>query len=303
MKICLKCYIGKDFSFFYTDEGKKDGYRNSCKECDKKYREENKEKRKEYWNKYYENNKNKIKEYFGKYYQENKEEILEKTKIYQNNNQDKIRDTYEKYYEKHKIERINYDKKYRNLNKEIIKEKNRIKNLTNKDKRKEYYVSNKDNISLKMKEYYSTNKEIIKDTNRNYKSNNREIYNKNYKNRLDNDMLFKVSEGIRSLIKSAYRNNGYKKDSHTEEILGISYENFKLYIESKFETWMNYENKGLYNGEFNYGWDIDHIIPLSSIDKNLPEDEKLIKLKELNYYTNLQPLCSKINRDVKRNNC
>ena len=27
---------------------------------------------------------------------------------------------------------------------------------------------------------------------------------------------------------------------------------------------MNWENYGLYNGELNYGWDIDHIIPISS---------------------------------------
>lgn len=29
---------------------------------------------------------------------------------------------------------------------------------------------------------------------------------------------------------------------------------------------MNWDNYGLYNGELNYGWDIDHIIPLSSIN-------------------------------------
>lgn len=55
-------------------------------------------------------------------------------------------------------------------------------------------------------------------------------------------------------------------------------------------TWNNY---GLYNSEFNYGWDIDHIIPLSSA-KN---EEEVLKL---NHYTNLQPLCSKINRDIKK---
>ena len=57
---------------------------------------------------------------------------------------------------------------------------------------------------------------------------------------------------------------------------------------------MNWNNRGLYNGELNYGWDIDHIIPVSYA-KN--EEELLL----LNHYTNLQPLCSKINRDIKRN--
>ena len=55
-------------------------------------------------------------------------------------------------------------------------------------------------------------------------------------------------------------------------------------------TWYNY---GKYNGELNYGWDIDHIIPISSARS----EENIIKL---NHYTNLQPLCSKINRDIKK---
>lgn len=58
---------------------------------------------------------------------------------------------------------------------------------------------------------------------------------------------------------------------------------------------MTWENYGKYNGELEYGWDIDHIIPLSSA-KN--EDDLL----RLNHYTNLQPLCSKVNRDIKRKN-
>ena len=56
---------------------------------------------------------------------------------------------------------------------------------------------------------------------------------------------------------------------------------------------MTWENKGLYNGELNHGWDIDHIIPLSTA---LTEED----LVKLNHYTNLQPLCSKVNRDIKR---
>jgi hypothetical protein len=74
---------------------------------------------------------------------------------------------------------------------------------------------------------------------------------------------------------------------------GCSYEEFKIYLESKFEQWMTWENRGLYNGELNYGWDIDHIIPVSMANI----EEELIKL---NHYTNLQPLCSKVNRDIKK---
>jgi len=45
---------------------------------------------------------------------------------------------------------------------------------------------------------------------------------------------------------------------------------------------MNFDNYGKYNGEFNFGWDIDHIIPTSSAKT----EEEIIKL---NHYTNLKP--------------
>ncbi len=98
---------------------------------------------------------------------------------------------------------------------------------------------------------------------------------------------------IRGLIYNSFYEKGLKKNSKTEQILGCSILEFKSFIENKFEKWMNWENKGLYNGELNYGWDIDHIIPLSFAKT----EEELLKL---NHYKNLQPLCSKINRDIKK---
>ena len=98
---------------------------------------------------------------------------------------------------------------------------------------------------------------------------------------------------IRKMINRSFKRLGYSKSSKTNEILGCSFEELIKYLESKFENWMTWENKGLYNGELDYGWDINHIIPLSSVKT----EEEVLKL---NHYTNLQPLCSKVNRDIKR---
>lgn len=58
---------------------------------------------------------------------------------------------------------------------------------------------------------------------------------------------------------------------------------------------MDWNNYGKYNGELNYGWDIDHIIPMSTAKT----ENDVIRL---NHLTNLQPLCGKINRDIKIDN-
>ena len=113
------------------------------------------------------------------------------------------------------------------------------------------------------------------------------------KKRKSNDPLYKLMISIRSSISNNFKCGGFKKSKRTEEILGCSFEEFKIHLESKFENWMNWDNKGLYNGEFDFGWDIDHIKPLNTACC----EEDLIKL---NHYTNLQPLCSKINREIKR---
>lgn len=113
--------------------------------------------------------------------------------------------------------------------------------------------------------------------------------------RRQNDTLFKSITNVRNLIYNSFYYNGYSKNSKTEELLGCSFEELKKHLESNFEPWMNWDNRGMYNGELNYGWDIDHIIPLSSVNEE-------IDIIKLNHYTNLQPLCSKVNRDIKKDN-
>ncbi len=204
------------------------------------------------------------------------------------------------------------DKIWRENNKEHIRQKHKEWNENNKESiseiKKEYYSQNKKHITQKSKEYYENNKEKLLEKQKEWYDKNKERkslmvknwrecnpnFKRNYENnRYKNDTIFRLKNLISSSIRREFNNNKLEKNSKTEIILGISINDFKLYLESKFEDWMTWENQGLYNGKLNYGWDIDHKIPLSTAEK---EDDII----RLNHYTNLQPLCSKINRDIKR---
>ncbi len=119
--------------------------------------------------------------------------------------------------------------------------------------------------------------------------------NKRYNDRLKTDVIFKIRHNLKVNLRKQFKSIGSKKKGKTIEILGCSITEFKLYLENRFDNWMNWDNYGLYNGENNFGWDIDHIIPISSA----VTIDDLIKL---NHYTNFQPLCSYINRDLKKDN-
>lgn len=168
-----------------------------------------------------------------------------------------------------------------------IKNRN-LKSLEYKTVRQIRYNTNKKNILAKNKIYLIQNKSRFKDYYKTYQKNWHKI-------KRNNDFIFKFKGIVRNSINNSFRRNGFTKNSKTQEILDSTYQEFKNYLESKFESWMNWDNHGLYNGELNYGWDIDHIIPLSTATTK----EDVIRL---NHFTNLQPLCGKINRDIKRNN-
>jgi hypothetical protein len=211
-----------------------------------------------------------------------KEHNKQYQKIYKENNPEKVKISSDKYREENK-EKI---RQHQKENPEISKKSNKKWRDNNKDKIKEitrnYYINNTEKVTINNKEYIEKNKEKVKLR-----------LNKYHKNRRDTDPIFKLKISTRNLIRDKIRKCGFTKKSRTYEILGISYEEFKLYLESKFEDWMNWDNYGKYNGELNYGWDIDHIKPISSAKT---EDDII----RLNHYINLQPLCSKINRDIKK---
>jgi transposase-like protein len=76
-KTCSKCSIEKSLEEFHKKKSSKDGYNPRCKECRKKYQEENKEQIKEYNKKWEEENKENRKESGKTYRETNKEKTKE----------------------------------------------------------------------------------------------------------------------------------------------------------------------------------------------------------------------------------
>lgn len=164
-------------------------------------------------------------------------------------------------------------------------QKKRIRKPPPPEKRKEYRdrYNKKPESKQKTREYLERNRE------RNNKKRN-ETRNRKMKE----DPLFRLQKLFKDKLRKYFKRINSKKTNKTINILGCTIDEFKIHLESKFESWMTWENKGLYNGTLNYDWDIDHIIPL---DTAICEEDII----RLNHFTNLRPLCSYTNRHIKRN--
>lgn len=220
-------------------------------------------------------------EYKQKWYQQNKQRIAEKRKQEYDENKEYYRNRVKEYYQKYPdLKKISNKKSY---------EKHKKSRLI---VHKEYVENNKEKIAAYKKNWANENKEHLNEYRKRYYEKNRKKTFQKFKERCDKDSAYKLKILIRKNISKAFRTRGFEKPNNTTKILGCTFQEFKEHIEHKFQPWMNWDNYGLYNGTPNYGWDIDHIIPLSS--STTIED-----IIALNHYSNLQPLCSFINRDVK----
>lgn len=200
---------------------------------------------------------------------------------------------------KDKTKVLEYNKNYYLKNKDSLLDANKAYRLKNAIRIKNIKAERKDVSKIKVASsaYYLKNKELLNNKSKIYQEKNKDaLREKSRKRNLERrkkDDVFKLSCNIRRLIQLSFKSKGICKNTKTEKILGCSVSYFKNHLESKFSEWMNWNNYGLFNNEFNHGWDIDHIIPISTAKTEYD-------LLKLNHYSNLQPLCSKYNRQVKK---
>jgi hypothetical protein len=116
-----------------------------------------------------------------------------------------------------------------------------------------------------------------------WRERNREKHNAYYRNRRRQDLNFKLKCKLRSRLSTLV---GQFKSSSALNLLGCTLDELKIYLESKFQEGMNWNNYGK--------WHIDHIKPCYSFDLTNQKEQK-----KCFHFLNLQPLWA--TQNLKKN--
>lgn len=115
------------------------------------------------------------------------------------------------------------------------------------------------------------------------------------KERERNNLPFLLKRRVGALLRNSVSKHGKK----TFDVLGYTPNQFIKHMEGLFESWMNWDNWGVYNPETwndfdssTWTWQVDHIKPVSSFDIKDINDPLLKKCWALE---NLRPLSAKEN--------
>lgn len=191
------------------------------------------------------------------YNERNKEYIATKKREYNERNKEHLAEIKKLYSQKHSEYLREYKKQWHEKNREAIALK-----------KKEYYEKTKDIAIARSRKHYRDNKELISVKKREYE-----------KKRKDSDPIFRATCNLRNRLYKACRALSINKQFKTMDSLGLTSDEFKIYIESLFTEGMTWDNYGLGHDK----WSLDHIKPLCMATTE--ED-----LFALNHHTNLQPM-------------
>jgi len=184
-------------------------------------------------------------------------------KEYRLNNPDKIKENHKRNYKENKEYILKWAKEY---------------NQSNKSKRKTYNQENRERDKEYLKIYNEENNHLIRPKRKIYNKVNKDKIYQYFKNRLNNEPVFKLRYCLHWRMISAIKSKKGKRSSDIINLTGCSIEECRQHIERQFLPEMNWGNWGPV-------WELDHILPCASF--NLTNDEEQRKCF---HFSNLQPL-------------
>lgn len=252
-KYCPKCHTRKSGSEFYKSKTTSDGLAGYCKECNKKVARAYILAHPERVKRYQTNAKGKYTERRKEWAKEYRQRPEVKAKAKERYATAEYKQKEHERYLRNREKRLAYSNEYYKKHREYYKEY-----------KKEYNLKNADKIR-QQKTIYARTSPVAKAQRARYK-----------KRRLERDPVFATKERMRKFLVDSFLRRGYKKNNHSEEIIGCDWQTLTNHL---FETWRQRYGT-VYAGE---DYHIDHTIPLSEAKT---EDEVI----KLCHYTNLQLL-------------
>jgi hypothetical protein len=200
-----------------------------------------------------------------------------------------------------------YSKKWYTANHERAKEKGRKYYLANSEKIKTYgkkwNALNSDKVKEATQEWQSLHPDKVKEIKAKWRSANPEKVRgfaikwraknpkkiKEYARRSNRKRRSTPSGKLNTVISNGIRQslkNGSKAGKHWESLVGYTIGDLKTHLEKQFKPGMSWGNYG------KEGWSIDHKVPISAFNFEVPENPDFRKCWALD---NLQPMWSSEN--------
>ena len=138
---------------------------------------------------------------------------------------------------------------------------------------------------------------IWKDNN---KEKARQVADKNHKDRMKNDPGYRLLKICGGLVGNMLRSSGSSKNGKSSKYyFPFNKEELKASIQNKFQSWMTWDNQGIYrlktwidNDILSYLWNLDHWIPQNLLPYSSMEDKNFRIAWDL---ANLRPISAKQN--------
>lgn len=175
---------------------------------------------------------------------------------------------------------------------------------------KQYHQDNIEHINVQRKQFRDKNKERLNAAVRTDEYRKRKRgYNLKRRlagkvkawenNKRKTDPAFRLRKYLSGKVARALKSAGGGKNMSFTKHVTYTMDELKKHLENLFEPWMNWDNQGSYrvslwndDDSSTWTWQIDHIIPQSSLPYTSMEDENFRKCWALE---NLRPLSAKQN--------
>ena len=198
----------------------------------------------------YQKNKEKVAAYKREYYQKNKEKVAAYKREYYQTNKEKLTANQREHYQQNKEEILAYQRKYQQNNKDKIAAYQR-------KYQHEYKRQNKEKFAAYQREYIRQRRRLDPEFN----------------------LLCRLRNRMYKAVKAAGLDNKYASSS---ELLGISPQGLKEWLEAQFTEGMTWENRS--------DWHVDHRVPCDAFDLTVDQNQRICF-----WYKNLQPMWAKDN--------